>query len=257
MSTYGSRSSAEDRSESPDPVDDESQDDRSSQATPGQERGSDPKSTNNAHVIPSVPTLESVRHLRSVAHSNSVCWELSSAKPGNGVEQLRDHSSESYWQSDGTTQPHWIQITFARRLRILYVAMYLDIHLDESYTPRTISIETGMTTHDLTAAPENQAMELHDPVGWCIVPVVTEPGTKIHLIRINILSMHQNGRDTHVRNVAVFAEPMRPVSLLDEVMYDNGVDENNEVPTPLLKDVKASSSGMSMLDSSVFGFQVR
>ena len=26
-------------------------------------------------------------------------WSLSSAKPGNGVDQLRDESSETYWQS--------------------------------------------------------------------------------------------------------------------------------------------------------------
>jgi len=29
-------------------------------------------------------------------------WSLSTAKPGNGVEQIRDDSTETYWQSDGT-----------------------------------------------------------------------------------------------------------------------------------------------------------
>ena len=29
-------------------------------------------------------------------------WSLSSAKPGNGIEQLRDDPTETYWQSDGT-----------------------------------------------------------------------------------------------------------------------------------------------------------
>ena len=36
-------------------------------------------------------------------------WSLSTAKPGNGVEQLRDDNTETYWQSDGT-QPHLINI---------------------------------------------------------------------------------------------------------------------------------------------------
>ena len=28
-------------------------------------------------------------------------WTLSSAKPGNGVEQLRDKETKTFWQSDG------------------------------------------------------------------------------------------------------------------------------------------------------------
>lgn len=31
-------------------------------------------------------------------------WSLSSAKPGNGVDQLRDDSTETYWQSGGVRQ---------------------------------------------------------------------------------------------------------------------------------------------------------
>ena len=228
--------------------DETSQDDPSSQTAPP-ESGNNPtpgnntnspkplNSNNNSNTILSVPTLDSVNHLRSVGHTNAVvCWELSSAKPGNGVEQLRDASTETYWQSDGTTQPHWIQLTFARRLRILYVALYLDFQLDESYTPRTISIETGMTTQDLDAAPENRAMELHDPVGWCIFPVITE--AKTHVLRLSILSMHQNGRDTHVRSVAVFAAPMR-VSMVDHHHHNRAratrmaaaADENSNTTT--------------------------
>ena len=36
-------------------------------------------------------------------------WTLSSAKPGNGVDQLRDNSVSTFWQSDGV-QPHYINI---------------------------------------------------------------------------------------------------------------------------------------------------
>lgn len=31
-------------------------------------------------------------------------WSLSSAKPGNGVDQLRDDSTETYWQSGEVRQ---------------------------------------------------------------------------------------------------------------------------------------------------------
>eukprot|EP01031_Cornospumella_fuschlensis_P013199 gene13199-16140_t len=37
--------------------------------------------------------------------NEKVVFSISSAKPGNGVEQLRDNSLETYWQSDGTA-PH-------------------------------------------------------------------------------------------------------------------------------------------------------
>ncbi len=41
-------------------------------------------------------------------------WSLSTAKPGNGVAQLRDDNIDTYWQSDGA-QPHLINIQFQKR----------------------------------------------------------------------------------------------------------------------------------------------
>ena len=42
-------------------------------------------------------------------------WTVTSAKPGNGVELLRDDREDTYWQSDGT-QPHLINIQFQRKV---------------------------------------------------------------------------------------------------------------------------------------------
>ncbi|KRX10263.1 Galactose-binding domain protein [Pseudocohnilembus persalinus] len=44
-------------------------------------------------------------------------WTLSSAKPGNGVDQLRDDNTNTFWQSDGT-QPHYINIQFHKKMRV-------------------------------------------------------------------------------------------------------------------------------------------
>lgn len=44
-------------------------------------------------------------------------WTLSSAKIGNGVEQLRDDNTNTFWQSDGS-QPHLINIQFMKKKRI-------------------------------------------------------------------------------------------------------------------------------------------
>jgi Anaphase-promoting complex, subunit 10 (APC10) len=143
------------------------------------------------------------------------------------------------------------------------VCLYLDYHLDESYTPKTITIEAGMTAQDLVCATSLiPKIEFHEPSGWCIIPLCAPPDPldgagyyeeddhnnnmydddddddnnndrndddddnisrgrrddeialekhfqkpilKAHMIRISILSMHQNGRDTHVRRLALFA----------------------------------------------------
>lgn len=194
--------------------------------------------------ISAVSNLDSLYGLREIGRE-ALCWELSSAKPGNGVEQIRDQSTDTYWQSDGVSQPHWIQVHFARRVAISHVCLYLDYNLDESYTPKHLSVQVGMTTHDLTSAihPANTIVELNEPVGWCIIPLTAPPDpldgdddddeeedgddnannddedeegkknnrrrrrhrlVRTHLIQISIISMHQNGRDTHMRQVQLY-----------------------------------------------------
>lgn len=183
--------------------------------------------------ITAEPHLDSLYGLREVG-KEAICWQLSSAKPGNGVEQLRDRTTETYWQSDGT-QPHTIQIQFARRAAVSHVCLYLDYNLDESYTPKRIEIQAGMTIQDLR--PAVIPVDLNEPVGWCIVPLTapTDPlllqeeeeddvpenedneslnPVRAHLIQISILSMHQNGRDTHVRQVQLYG-PRRGIEKYD------------------------------------------
>jgi Anaphase-promoting complex, subunit 10 (APC10) len=43
---------------------------------------------------------------------------VTSAKPGNGVEALRDGKDDTYWQSDGA-QPHLVNIQFQRKVQLL------------------------------------------------------------------------------------------------------------------------------------------
>ena len=56
-------------------------------------------------------------------------WTLSSAKTGNGVEQLRDDNTNTFWQSDGS-QPHLINIQFMKKTRIQEISIYLDFKSD-------------------------------------------------------------------------------------------------------------------------------
>jgi hypothetical protein len=77
-----------------------------------------------------------------------------------------------------------------------------------------------MSTQDLIPAiyPAKTKIELLEPNGWCIIPLSSAPDpldevdddeasiplVRAHVIRISILSMHQNGRDTHVRQVQLY-----------------------------------------------------
>ena len=64
------------------------------------------------------------------------------------MEQLRDGSTDSYWQSDGQL-PHLVNIQFRRKTSIQSVALYTDYKLDESYTPTRVSVRGGTNFNDL------------------------------------------------------------------------------------------------------------
>ena len=228
-------------------------------ALPGTTGGAGGVPEPNLLVIPAVPNLDALYGLREIGRE-ALCWQLSSAKPGNGVEQIRDHTTETYWQSDGTAQPHWIQVHFARRVAISHVCLYLDYNLDESYTPRRLTVQVGMTNHDLVPAilPPTTLVEFQEPVGWCIVPLRATPDpleddsededsdeededdeedpeherhkhrnkrvVKAHLVQISILSQHQNGRDTHVRQVQLYGPRTNSAAALRKV-HAQGMEE--------------------------------
>ena len=132
-------------------------------------------------------------------------WSLSTAKPGNGVEQLRDDNIDTYWQSDGP-QPHLINIQFHKKMRIHEIVIYTDFKLDESYTPSKISIRAGTTFHDLQ---EIHVEELNEPSGWVTILPPREQTAdggvlRTHFIQVAVLANHQNGRDTHIRQIKIY-----------------------------------------------------
>mmetsp|Transcript_37751 Transcript_37751/g.76817 ORF Transcript_37751/g.76817 Transcript_37751/m.76817 type:complete len:176 (-) Transcript_37751:53-580(-) len=124
----------------------------------------------------------------------------------------------------------------------------MDYNLDESYTPKRISIKVGMTFHDLE---EVKCVDLNEPNGWCSIPLYKLPGDdplddideedvdgadkndgydplagplsgkrmplRTHFIQVSVVSMHQNGRDTHCRMVKIFG-PRKEGHLVDRSM---------------------------------------
>lgn len=128
-------------------------------------------------------------------------WSLSSCKPGFGVEQLRDNCKDTYWQSDGV-QPHLVNIQFRRKTTVCEIKIFADYKLDESYTPNKISVRAGNHFHDLH---EVALVELIEPCGWETIPLrdADDHPIRAFLIQIAVLGNHQNGRDTHIRQIKI------------------------------------------------------
>lgn len=132
-------------------------------------------------------------------------WSASSAKPGNGVCCARDGSTDTYWQSDGA-QPHTVTAQFARRVAVQCVALHADFRRDESYTPLHVAVRAGNASWDLR---EVARVEMPEPQGWCTVPLSTDAHACVRafVVQVAVLANHQNGRDTHLRQVRVYGPP--------------------------------------------------
>ncbi|QIW96523.1 hypothetical protein AMS68_002041 [Peltaster fructicola] len=155
--------------------------------------------------------------------SSLASWTVSTAKPGNGVAALRSPDMTQFWQSDGP-QPHLLSIHFFKLVPIVLMRIFLDFKHDESYTPTKIQFLAGMGAHDLQEFAE---MELDQPQGWIDVdfsnvgPVpdgddesndeneepdyTRRPVLRAMLVQVKILENLQNGKDTHLRGVQIFA----------------------------------------------------
>ena len=158
--------------------------------------------------------------------SSLASWTVSTAKPGNGVAALRSPDLAHFWQSDGP-QPHLLSIHFFKLVPIVSIRVYLDFDNDESYTPTKIQFLAGMGIHDIQEFAE---MNHEQATGWKEVdfsnvgPVEPDddgensdeenpkdidwskrPVLRAFLVQVRILENHQNGKDTHLRAVQLFA----------------------------------------------------
>ncbi|XP_063723255.1 anaphase-promoting complex subunit 10-like [Symsagittifera roscoffensis] len=166
--------------------------------------GESPTASNshlNASVVKSVEEFEQNGLIREVG-SHAV-WSLSSCKSGFGVGQLRDGLTTTYWQSD-EPQPHVINIQFAQKTELHCIMIYADYKQDESYTPKEVTIKVGNNFHDLCVVDK---LVLDDPSGWiaALLKDKSDRPMKTFMVQISIEGNHQNGRDTHVRQVKVYS----------------------------------------------------
>ncbi|KHN99171.1 Anaphase-promoting complex, subunit 10/DOC domain protein [Metarhizium album ARSEF 1941] len=139
--------------------------------------------------------------------SNLGRFTVSSHKPGNGVEELRSDDLKLYWQSDGP-QPHKLTVYFVKRVGIRDIRFFVDYSEDESYTPTKIVFKSGTSENNLI---EFATMAMESPVGWQQVPVAGAGGDPdgntlvSYVLQMQILENHQNGKDTHLRGIKIYA----------------------------------------------------
>ena len=182
-------------------------------------------------------------------------WVLSSAKPGNGIEQLIDGSLETFWQSDGS-QPHTITVQFYKKTKLTDLWVLLNYKSDESYTPLQLSVRIGSGYYDLQ---EIQVVDLREPDGWIRIPLALPPVDgeravfrqdsasirdksyggaidflRTYVIQIAVICNHQNGRDTHVRGIKLFGPREERIPQLRPVINLNGQIEKLGVGIGLL-----------------------
>lgn len=70
------------------------------------------------------------------------------------------------------------------------------------YRLRRISVRVGSSFHDLQ---ELEAVDLNEPTGWVHIATRDSAGNPVRtfFVQIAVLSNHQNGRDTHLRQIKV------------------------------------------------------
>lgn len=74
-----------------------------------------------------------------------------------------------------------------------------------------ISIRAGTNFNDLQ---EVEVIDLSEPTGWVLIPIkdIHDKPIRTFMIQIAVISNHQNGRDTHMRQIKIHS-PMESRAL--------------------------------------------
>lgn len=160
---------------------------------------------------------------------------------------LLNPSTAQFWQSDGP-QPHLLNIHFFKLVTIARLRVYLDLELDESYTPTRIVFLAGHSEYDVVEFAEWRAPTNGEgPQGWeeislenCVSPDDAsddndsrgEATLRCMFLQIRVLENHQNGKDTHIRGVQVWAHDERDERMAKPKLIDYSVGkEGNYLST--------------------------
>lgn len=226
-----------------------------------------------------VKGLEELESLQLLDLSPLANWKLSSLKLGFSLRQLLDDSPDSFWQSDGSngngagnnsngnngngngtnnnnnnggitnannelTNPHSITIQFSKKVSIERISIFTNFSIDESYTPSKIQILAGLS--DCWDLSEVCVVSFNKPIGWSHIifnGIRSDSVLKCFIIKLVILSNHQDGKDTHIRAVKVFGSKgtsKTHQTIIPEDRHQRSISLHSDI----LKDL-STSSGLS------------
>lgn len=130
---------------------------------------------------------------------------LSSSKRDHGVKELLSSDLSEYWATDDSL-PHGIQFTFCRLTYVEEVRIFLSHSQDDSYTPREIEVLCGLTESTIDSIILTSLLE---PEGYIVFNV----NKKCFFLQIIILSNHQEGKDSHIRNIKIMESKTKEMYL--------------------------------------------
>nr|CAB3234785.1 anaphase-promoting complex subunit 10-like [Phallusia mammillata] len=196
--------------------------------------GVDENDPGNYFLVSSVKELLENEGLKEIGAQ--AVWSVSSCKQGYGVSLLRDNNLETYWQSDGS-QPHMVNIQFRRKTTLHSIGIYTDYKSDESYTPNKLSVRVGNDFNDLH---EIEMVEINEPSGWVWIKLndsVHGKPTRTFMAQIAVLQNHQNGRDTHLRQIKAFASTKDSASI-DNVIIGKRLPQFTSVDAAMYSTIR-------------------
>ncbi|KAL9130397.1 MAG: hypothetical protein Q9217_001405 [Psora testacea] len=190
------------------------------------------------------PSLHGLREISSLAS-----WTVSTHKPTCGTHALLAPTPHTFWQSDGP-QPHLLTLHFFKLVKIVRLRVYLDFVLDESYTPTKMEFWGGWSSsYGLVQFAEWTGAE---PRGWqeiSLEGVGVEGRAELRcmVLQVRVIENHQNGKDTHMRGMQVFAvdERVGRDAGLREDVGEGSLDVSRHISGNGFGDVRGEGEGES------------
>ncbi|SCU86394.1 LAMI_0D01882g1_1 [Lachancea mirantina] len=174
--------------------------------------------------------LEKLRQRGLVDATGMGHFKASSTKEGYPIVSVMDGDPNTYWQSDGS-QPHTIDVYFSKRVEIACIALFFSLFLDESYSPQIFEIYAG---HGPSDATHYKTLHIGEINQWIALSFEdSRPDDRLlmcQFIRFVIPTNHENGKDTHLRGLKLFAASAGdPLQALDIRRPDLTISLNETV----------------------------
>ena len=196
---------------------------------------------NNLSTVNCSKVLENIIDLTSLG-----TWVASSEKEENSIKNVLNNDINTYWQSDGFL-PHSIEVKFDKLTKLNNILMFFSNKMDQSYSPSFIKIYGG--THELDMVLL-KSLKIKNIEGWINLffysdsldnkihvtddlknynslktGYIYNPPIDIKILKINIFSNQQKGKDSHLRFVRLIKDNNTNNELFEKNNTYNGLTD--------------------------------